>query len=434
MSDINKLDNDQIELAKALANPIDHEKRYMTVNTLQSTLSSLKSPMSDLQMLKLWKALYYCMWLCDKTPIQKELGDKLSSFIHHFSKHKIVLQYITIFYKTILREWSLLDQHRMNKFYLLLRSMIFASFEYIRNNNYKQKYIRDLVTAIDMEILQKTPNGLRFHIADIYLEELYSSTKGNIKTNTFLELIQPFLMALKKTAPGQGVFTDRVASSIYVKFLEKYAKESFNKDSNTNVFLNVDTKRIQAILFDMASSEDIQDSNRKKLYELHAAFSKVTGKDFINEDELMLDEVDDNEESMQETEAKAKPQAKPEVKATKRKLQSMEHEMGISRQDTYQQVKISKSKIAEEKKDSNPNLQEPPMKKTSKHDKVNAESKIMKTDTKSSKDDSSIEMNPTADFLSSKKFIDSKPGYIFQMVSSKLVSYYFYNIAITIIG
>ena len=66
-----------VTFARALASP-DKSTRDKTLKVLVKYLRSLPS-MTDLEMLKLWKALYYCMWLSDKPPIQAELAGALSS-------------------------------------------------------------------------------------------------------------------------------------------------------------------------------------------------------------------------------------------------------------------------------------------------------------------------------------------------------------------
>ena len=75
---------DEVTLARALVNP-DVKIRHKTVEALKSYLTSNES-FSDLDMLKLWKALYYCYWSADKVPVQMELAQKLAKLLRMFPK------------------------------------------------------------------------------------------------------------------------------------------------------------------------------------------------------------------------------------------------------------------------------------------------------------------------------------------------------------
>ena len=61
---------DQLTFAKALASP-DKATRDKTINVLIKFFKKNNDVMTDIEMLKLWKALFYCYWLSDKVPIQQ---------------------------------------------------------------------------------------------------------------------------------------------------------------------------------------------------------------------------------------------------------------------------------------------------------------------------------------------------------------------------
>lgn len=289
------LDEDQLQLAKNLANPIDNELRERTVDSLRSYLSSIKS-ISELNMLKLWKALHYCMWLCDKSPIQIELAERLSGLVHVFTRPKLCVLFLTCFLRTIMREWALLDQHRMNKFYMFYRHMLRQSIAYIHSNKWKKSTVTGILTAFDVEILQKTPNGLRFHTADIFIEEIVTSVP-TITTKHFLQCLEPFLRAIQSTK--DAVFHDRIRDGVFRKFLTIFARENKKTDQAEGKFLlNVDTKRIQATVFDLAASteSDISERNRSKCYAIHREFRNTTGEEFVNVDGDSATKAEEEEE------------------------------------------------------------------------------------------------------------------------------------------
>ena len=165
------------------------------MKTLVKYLASLVE-LSDLEMLKLWKALYYCMWLSDKAPIQLELATSLSSeLFRSFRSPTLAYNYIRMFYRTILREWHMLDQHRINKFYTLIRLMLREMLLHMCLKRWNETTVTLLLTILQEEVLTKLPNGPRLHIADIFLEELWIASNGGetVDTKVFLQLTAPFL-------------------------------------------------------------------------------------------------------------------------------------------------------------------------------------------------------------------------------------------------
>ena len=292
-------DTDQKKLACSLVHP-EKDVRDATIANMANYLANTTS-VSDLNMLKLWKALYYCLWLTDKEPMQQEVCSNISKLIHVFPKLSLTIQFIKTFYVTILREWTLVDQWRVNKLYILMRYILREIFTYIVEKNYSSSKMEAIVNCLRDEVLTKTPNGIRFHMTDIYLEELVSVTKGSINSTRFLVFIQPYLTAL--TMLQDAPFYDRIINKIFTEYLTKYSIESTttalapkkangsnnNKDQKKQKRLKkVNTKLLQAFIFELASSttatatgKPIPEGCRKRLYGLHKDFQKVTGVQFV---------------------------------------------------------------------------------------------------------------------------------------------------------
>lgn len=55
--------------------------------------------------LRLWKGLYYCMWMSDKPLVQEELAEDLGSLIHCFPDAKVGVQFFRNFLETMCLEW-----------------------------------------------------------------------------------------------------------------------------------------------------------------------------------------------------------------------------------------------------------------------------------------------------------------------------------------
>lgn len=66
--------------------------------------------------MRLWKGLFYCMWMSDKPLIQEELAESLSKIVHCFNIKDVVLLYTACVLKTLGTEWFGIDQYRLDKF------------------------------------------------------------------------------------------------------------------------------------------------------------------------------------------------------------------------------------------------------------------------------------------------------------------------------
>jgi ribosomal RNA-processing protein 1 len=282
-----------VTFARALASP-DKETRDKTIKSLVSYAKSTEE-MSEIEMLKLWKALHYCMWLSDKAPIQMELAKALSGLFLSF-KNDIGLLYLRMFFRTMNREWTLLDQHRVDKFYTLLRYMLREILMHLNKNKFDAESVENVLDILEEEVLIKTPNGIRLHIADIFLTELWTATKGKISTDSFLLVLDPFFRAIQGTLDTS--FQERVTKQVFEGFLDSFAKENKVKGEEQQLFLSVDTSVLQATIFSLASDTDTIEKNRRRLYLLHKEFPKVTGTPFALEEggSLQMEEEEEEEE------------------------------------------------------------------------------------------------------------------------------------------
>ena len=111
----------QVKLARALGNP-DKTRREKTIKMLNQYVPG--NDFNDLEMLKLWKALHYCLWLTDKAAIQEDVSQMLCNLLHTCKDDEQALQFLRCFFQTVMREWGALDYHRINKFYTFIRLFI----------------------------------------------------------------------------------------------------------------------------------------------------------------------------------------------------------------------------------------------------------------------------------------------------------------------
>lgn len=81
--------------------------------------------------MRLWKGLFYCMWMSDKPLVQEELAEELGSLVHCFPDAKVGLQFFRTFLDTMVAEFNKLDSWRMDKFMMVLDCFISLLFLYL---------------------------------------------------------------------------------------------------------------------------------------------------------------------------------------------------------------------------------------------------------------------------------------------------------------
>ncbi len=276
-------DEGEFNFARSLVNP-DKEVRDNTLRALHNYVSSVKE-MEEMQMLKLWKALYYCMWLSDKQDIQKELANSLCNMVDIFQRQDLSLLFVQMFFKTVLREWCHLDQYRVNKFYSLIRLFVNKSLSIAFQNKWSHEITQKLLNIIDSEILTKKPNGIRYHVADIYLTELVNVSKGVVEPSVFVQLMEVFVACLVRV--DDSSFVERVSKSVFQQFVAEFAAENKDNEEITHaLFSQSATRALQKLLFDTAAAESTPDFARKRLYALHKELAGKSGIAFISEEGL----------------------------------------------------------------------------------------------------------------------------------------------------
>ena len=419
----------EMKFARALANPLK-EIRDKTVNDLNKHLSCA-TKISELDMSKLWKALYYCLWLADKAPIQYELAKRISEMQFSFKKNKLWLLFFKIFFRILFREWDKLDQYRVNKFYTLIRMIVKDSIVKLSSARWPNKTLNNYLQIIEQEILVKKPNGIRFHLADIYLSEIANATNGQISTIHFMKLLSPFFISLSNT--DDIIFHERIIKKIFKYYLITFARENNNQNKNllekSNIkstdiyFLNVDTTAIQASIFAIASDPNTRDGYRHQIYALHKEFQKVTQVQFAPS--FSIDQNNNNSIDMDTNEISGN---------------SIPMSQHINNNDDSNNVEsnqdISNSNEVHHNNNINNSMMKTNIKKTKKSKENNVEMDSNHTtnnnhtsasNTNTIDNNNLISMNtedslsretPQPDFIPSKTFLSSKEGYVFQKVRS----------------
>jgi hypothetical protein len=100
---------DSIHAANKVENP-DIKTRDKAFEMLQSYLSQ-KTDLDSLELMKMWKGLFFSMWHCDKSRNQQQLAQDFGKLLHVLPKETLV-PFLDAFWNTMARQWIGIDALR----------------------------------------------------------------------------------------------------------------------------------------------------------------------------------------------------------------------------------------------------------------------------------------------------------------------------------
>ncbi|CUA67488.1 Ribosomal RNA processing protein 1 homolog B [Rhizoctonia solani] len=291
-------------LGKYLAST-EKKTRDKAIKSLATFLSdeSQKS-MSPSERAKLWKGLFYCFWMSDKPLVQQDLSSELANLVLVIPSLESAIGFVHGFWEAMVREWAGIDRYRINKYYMLIRRFVNATFRLLLKHDWE----REACGAIN-GILQgaggplcpddKTvPASLSYHLADIYLEELDKAldTNDNDCEIPLVTLLDPFIHLSARTS--NKITFGRMQTALFTPLLDALVacatpspdatdsqrrKRKRPSETYPNLIESVCKPKTQAestakpqdiardvlkAVFDVAGHVDTKDTNRRKMYAL----------------------------------------------------------------------------------------------------------------------------------------------------------------------
>ncbi|KAL7425167.1 hypothetical protein Q5752_000855 [Cryptotrichosporon argae] len=211
--------------------------------------------LSDAEMAKLWKGLFYCFWMSDKPLVQQALATELSSLLLSISpapsradlgaaereaeRFAASLAFLEGFWAAIIREWNGIDRLRMDKFLMLLRRWTNATLRLLARSEWSAASVRAInavysapsgpLTWQDVRV----PSSIATHLADVFLTELSSVLSSSMSAPCPLPLLlEPFTLLLARTSSSR--VHDRLMSVLYTPLLASLSAGS-DADAATSV-------------------------------------------------------------------------------------------------------------------------------------------------------------------------------------------------------
>ncbi|NXF74360.1 RRP1B protein, partial [Sclerurus mexicanus] len=305
---------------------------------------------SQEELLKIWKGLFYCMWMQDKPLLQEELAANISQLIHAFQNTEAQHLFLQTFWQTMNREWNGIDNLRLDKYYMLMRLILRQSFEVLKRNEWDESLVELLLQLLMKEVMEpdsNAPSGIKLHFIDIYLDELAKVGAKELTADQNLKFIEPFCKIAAKSkdrcvlnSVATGIFelivdqspfaiedlmkelgsnsdeegvseednqekeevpkskADRCFSRKSVQSSEKTEDIDENADYGIGTVLQFDYKAVAAKLFELASRKNTPSLNRKRLYKLVKKFQDLAEGIFPQDipEDVSTDEDDDDDE------------------------------------------------------------------------------------------------------------------------------------------
>ncbi|KAB0398096.1 hypothetical protein E2I00_019744 [Balaenoptera physalus] len=178
------------------------------------------------------------MWVQDEPLLQEELANTISQLIHVVNNSEAQHLFLQTFWQTVNREWPDIDGLRLDKYHMLIRLVLRQSFEVLKRNGWEESRIKLFLDVLMKEILHpesQSPNGVKFHFIDIYLDELSKVGGKELLADQNLKFIDPFCKVAAKTKDQTLVQT--IARGVFEVIVDQspFAPEETVEEQKTKV-------------------------------------------------------------------------------------------------------------------------------------------------------------------------------------------------------
>lgn len=156
----------------------------------------MNTEFTDKDCLRIWKGLFYSMWMSDKPIPQENLANKIAGLLSSFDQFEASLQFFGAFLKTMAQEWNGIDQWRIDKFMMLVRKVTREVLRVLQTNNWDNESIEKLGETLTKTILGSVfhvPRGLFMHFTELFFEEVAKVSNGEIEAENITKLLKPFM-------------------------------------------------------------------------------------------------------------------------------------------------------------------------------------------------------------------------------------------------
>ncbi|KAF5000074.1 hypothetical protein FDECE_11318 [Fusarium decemcellulare] len=181
----------------------DRKLRIASLESLQTFLSNRPS-LSDTDAQKLWKGLFYALWMTDRPVPQQRLAADLANLLSTL-RPECAVPWLRAFWVVLGAQWTDIDVLRLEKFLLLVRRVFAAHVRLVRERGWKDGDVEAVVGVLgefpfDKEgDLRKSPVGIRLHALDVWVDELEREEAfKHPEAEGFVKAVGELMLALKR--------------------------------------------------------------------------------------------------------------------------------------------------------------------------------------------------------------------------------------------
>jgi ribosomal RNA-processing protein 1 len=192
---------DFLQFARRLADN-DLALRSETLRSLESYLGARGAALTHVEHAKIWKGLFYCVWLSDGMLAQQQLARDLAALVHCFrdadADGAAAMAFVRAFCDTLQREWTLLDVHRVDKYYYLLRHVLREALRFVARRRWSAALcaaLRDMLLSSALSLSGIHYAGLSLAIARHFCPSLHDVARDEATDPgaALAGLVEPFL-------------------------------------------------------------------------------------------------------------------------------------------------------------------------------------------------------------------------------------------------
>ncbi|KAI3444172.1 hypothetical protein Pfo_000837 [Paulownia fortunei] len=277
--------------------------RSQSLRLLQSWLASESQHLSDTDIKKLWKGLFYCLWHADKTPNQLALINRIVNLFLSLQP-SISLKFFRGFLVTLRREWPGIDRLRLDKFYLLIRRFMRGLFDLMRLRKWDVQVLGEYLEVLEKDgflaedkLMQG--NGVNYHVVSVFLEEL-KGVGFPVRKELVDVILKPFFEVMMRGK--DRILLGKLKSCVFDELL-KVGKEILAKkrmgvdwdEKDGDMLLGVVALRmgLSGRFYEVGSSVDCVQGNRKLALGLHEEFLKLDKELELSGSEIAIPEYID---------------------------------------------------------------------------------------------------------------------------------------------
>lgn len=150
----------------------------------------------------------------DKPALQQRLSRDLASLVSTL-RSDVALPFIRAFFLTMAREWTNIEALRLDKYLYLIRQYVNASFQFVATKKWKKAVLEEFNAIMEETPLNPTdmkiPNGLRYHVLDIWVDEL-EKVNSDWESEKKQEILETLVQPIEKLAKNGGLKVVREAA------------------------------------------------------------------------------------------------------------------------------------------------------------------------------------------------------------------------------